>query len=208
MPPSPAPASSVVDAAAVGEKERERERARFGLDPGEPAADPASFLPWVATGSAKASIDASEHPFPTNPNTLRLVASGKADGIRNPGYWGINARPGSNFTVSFYAKSAGVHTVTAKLIAPGSSNASVAPIASAAVRLTGGSAWTKYSTTLLLSPSARAVTEAAFELTAGSTGIIWLDSISLIPGDAVAGLFRKDIYDKACSSPTKSDLSF
>lgn len=87
-----------------------------GLDRGEPAADPSSFLPWLATVGASAATDNTTQPFATNPTTLRLAVTQAGGGLSNPGYWGINAPVGSNFTVSFYAKSEGIQSLSARLV--------------------------------------------------------------------------------------------
>ena len=87
-----------------------------GLDRGEPSADPSSFLPWYATSGASAATDNTTQPFATNPTTLRLAVTQAGGGLSNPGYWGINAPVGSNFTVSFYAKSEGIQSLSARLV--------------------------------------------------------------------------------------------
>ena len=157
------------------------------LDPGEPAVNPSCFLPWVTVGSASASIDASTQPFKTNPNSLKLETTGAGGAIRNPGYWGINAQAGANFTVSFYAwRSTGTVTpITASLLSPAGAKIGAVSVEPAGTTDAAGPApgWRKFSATLVVTGPSTA--EAVFELAVPGAGTVNFDAVSLIPGDAV-----------------------
>ena len=61
----------------------------------------------------------------------------------------------------------------------------------------GDGTWRKYTATLA-TPDGVGVEAATFFLTSGGGGgdawTLWLDGVSLFPGDAVAGLFRADLF--------------
>jgi len=161
-----------------------------GLDRGEPAADLSSFLPWSVTAGALAATDNTTQPFATNPTTLRLAVTQAGGGLRNPGYWGINAPAGSNFTVSFYAKSEGIESLSARLV-----NRAGAVLGQVKLAVGPQQKWKKFSAILMIEAN-QSEPEATFELVAEQSGIVWLDAVSLIPGSAVGGLFRADIFDR------------
>ena len=70
------------DAATTHAVQFEAADGNEALDPGEPAAKPSSFAPWTVVGSATAAIDATRHPFATNPHSLRLTANVRSIHIR------------------------------------------------------------------------------------------------------------------------------
>lgn len=165
------------------------------LDPHEPAPRSESMQPWVAANTT-ASTDPTSHPFATNPVSLKVVTDGHGSGIiQNPGYWGIDSRSGMMYNLSFYAKPAeGVVRATATLRCSDGRYAATAVEAPLALDATRG--WAKYSTALRAHVSCD---DAYFQLgltTPKPAQSIHLDGFSLVPGDAVAGLFRKDIFDK------------
>jgi alpha-N-arabinofuranosidase len=187
MPPA---AGSTTDESKAADPELQVE----GLDPGEPRAAHDSFAPWSVTGSAIASTDNTTQPFKSNPTTLKFVSKVAGDSLRNPGYWGINCPSGSNFTISFYAMAQGIKSLTAQLV---NSKGVVLGKADLAVPLdisgsTGG--WKKLTANIQITAT-EPTPKAIFELVAGGAGTVNLDSVSLIPGNAVAGLFRHDIFD-------------
>ena len=61
---------------------------------------------------------------------------------------------------------------------------------------TSASGWKQFTAVVSIPTSATPTPEAAFELIAKSAGVINLDAVSAMPGDAVGGLWRKDIFEK------------
>eukprot|EP00727_Mastigamoeba_balamuthi_P007028 m51a1_g2946 putative alpha-l-arabinofuranosidase (653) ;mRNA; r:619613-621785 len=141
--------------------------------------------PWTISGGTGV-IDASTHPFATNPNTLKVTGSKVV--ITNPGYWGINCRVGMTYKGSLWAKTSGQATLRATL-----KNGQADASPEAVLHVSGD--WKKY--TFSLTANARAP-EGQFQLVVenDASGTVWLDHVSLFPGDAVRGLFRKDLFDK------------
>jgi hypothetical protein len=186
------------------------------LDPGEPAANQTSFAPWTAVGAAALRISTARPAFKTNPSTLLLNSTQTGDGARNPGFWGINVQPGANFTVSFYARTSrdggngGMKAITVQFVGSHVAVATASAAAASSTRAVLGSttvnvssslgAWQQFSVTVQIPANATATPNAAFELIAGSSGSVWFDAVSAIPGDAVGGLWRRDIFDKIAGS--------
>ena len=180
-----------------------------GRDPHEPAAILNDFRPWRAIGSATLQIDNSTSPFKSNPHSLlveRGAASGASKwGVSNPGYWGISVSVSTSFKLTLYARSSsGTHLrLRARLTGAGGQHvlgeASLEPRKDAPTMrplLTLASGWSEYSA--IISPSAGAAA-AALEVLAdtGTTSdVFWLDAVSLMPTDAIAGLSRRDLFAK------------
>ena len=157
-----------------------------GLDPQEPAAIPTDFRPWTAVGTANLSIS-TDAPFNQNPHSLRVITTKAGDGVANGGYWGMSLAAEMGYNITFFAKSADVKTVSFALLCTG---ATALPSASIAVTST----WltTAYTTSIYV-PTARS--NCSLQVLAGGAGQIVLDHVSMVPQDAVEGLFRKDLFD-------------
>eukprot|EP00727_Mastigamoeba_balamuthi_P007330 m51a1_g3217 putative alpha-l-arabinofuranosidase-like (916) ;mRNA; f:46537-49787 len=150
------------------------------------------FRPWTwqtLAGTASVATDFTTQPFQTNPAVLsvQLGASSSAQ-LRNPGFWGINCRKGMSYSGSVYVRSTTNARLVASLVVDGSA------VSTSAVVTSKPGCWKKYEFSfdgIVDRP------DAAFSLTveADKSGTVWLDSVSLVPGDAVMGLFRKDVFD-------------
>ena len=101
-------------------------------------------------------------------------------------------QPGSNFSVSFYAKTTGISSVALRFTNP----ATNAVLGTATVDVSSASsAWKQFTAVVTIPATSAPTVEAAFELVAHSAGVIHLDAVSAFPGDAVGGLWRKDVFD-------------
>jgi alpha-L-arabinofuranosidase len=98
-------------------------------------------------------------------------------GVANGGYWGINVVKGRTYSLSFFAKSSVPSTtiITAKLQNQDGSKT----YASCVVDNVAGS-WKKY-TGKLTAVNTDTQGRLAIEITAGKTGSVWLDVVSLFP---------------------------
>ena len=166
------------------------------LDPNEPPAIPTDFRPWTSVGGAKLSIDNTTAPFPSNPNSLKIecptgLPAGGA-GVANPGYWGIAVASLTSFNLTLYAKSSAAGStvrLTARLTEDGRRLAEAAVTAergASATPLADG--WVAYRA--VLKPTALAGTAATFEIVLADDHqptTFWLDGVSLVRADAVAG---------------------
>jgi len=155
-----------------------------------PDPDATDFRPWYGVGLATLSLTDSTQPFASNPMVMQLQADAPNSGIGNDGYWAISARPGVGFNLTFWAKSSQQLALQAQL----RDRASSQVVASAAlVTLTSHvNSWTRYEVSI---PAAASFVPAvSFELVvANGSGTVLLDHVSLIPQDAIYGLFRADL---------------
>jgi alpha-L-arabinofuranosidase len=146
-------------------------------------------LPWwslVAEGGGKGSmcLDLAQPLNPTNPRSLRLEIEGAGAGrvgIANEGFWGIAAKQGERYNLSFWARTAGGFTgplAIALESAGGSACTDVATIAGLAPE------WRQFKATLTAvktDPAARLVVAAT------APGIVWFDMVSLFPAATFKG---------------------
>jgi len=163
----------------------------LGTDPHEPLPDNASFAPWAAIGGASLSIDNSTAPFETNPHVLRMSGP-KGAGASNPGYWGIGLRLGVSYRLSLYAANA------AESAAPLSASLMLGDAEAGRCALSvppASSGWVQLSCTISLSGNVHLPNAGSLLLRLPESGNVALDSVSLTPSDAVAGLFRRDIFE-------------
>lgn len=127
-----------------------------------------------------------------NPHYLRFCAGQANLGFANKAYDGIALAKGGSYLVKFYARScdyAGAVTVSVQKEGR--------VIAAETVSLKTGSAreekgWVKYGVTLRAEEEVRG---ADFVMTLKSAGTVEFDFISMMPKDALAGIFRRDLVE-------------
>lgn len=156
-----------------------------------------------------------------NPHYLRLTTNEKNQGFKNKAYDGIYLSKDTGVNVIFYARAVryagnievsiknGTKAIassvikckeavpfkcwgglTVKIDDPDGSLAKVDAMEGDAYSHT--SEWVKYETTLKLSEDAK---QAELSIVLQDAGVVEFDYISAIPENAVAGVFRKDIFD-------------
>ena len=157
-----------------------------GLDPHEPPADPTDFRPWYAKGSPALSLSSTDPVYPANPHYLSVLFNTMNDAIVNDGYVGMHLEEGAHYDLTFYAK--GDVEIEVQL-------ACGDQIVGRVGFGVNGNDWTKYGAAITAerSCSGGALRVAPKDETALGV-LIHLDHISLFPGNAVAGLFRADLY--------------
>eukprot|EP00727_Mastigamoeba_balamuthi_P013673 m51a1_g8929 putative alpha-L-arabinofuranosidase (1117) ;mRNA; r:853659-857699 len=147
--------------------------------------------PWtVATtqGTATVGLTTATHPFDTNPVALSVAATAAATvQLTNPGYWGIAVALGTSYKGSVRAKSSCAWSASAVL------RDTTDDVSTTWTKSIEAGDWAKMEFTLM---GQKTSTSANFVFGVAVTGscTVWLDSFSLIPADAVLGLFRKDVY--------------
>jgi len=127
-----------------------------------------------------------------NPHYLRFTAKEAGVGFFNQAYDGISLKKGKKYLVSFYARTVsydGKLTVTVQKDGAVYASGEITP-AFGAVREERN--WMKYEIELTAKED---IEKALFVISLEKAGIIEFDFISMIPEDAVAGVFRKDIFD-------------
>lgn len=136
---------------------------------------------WETVGDAKWEISTTEPLAEENPHYLRMQVTA-GSGLRNKAYDGIYMEPQKEYEVVVYLrKIAGVK------------NASVViEDVTASFSLCDSAEWEKYSLTL---KSEKEVRNGRFSLVFEENGTVDVGFVSMMPKDAVAGVFRKDLYE-------------
>ena len=144
---------------------------------------PTDGLPYwslVQTGDARGSmhLDVEKPLNEVNPRSLRLdiaEVSGGRVGVANGGFWGIAARKGEKYELSFHARCGGGFSGPLTATLEGADG----KVCAGPAKVEGlGPDWKKFTATLTASATEP---KCRFVLTAGSAGTVWLDFVSLFP---------------------------
>ncbi|MDD6036787.1 MAG: alpha-L-arabinofuranosidase C-terminal domain-containing protein [Lachnospiraceae bacterium] len=143
-----------------------------------------------------------------NPHYARFTAKKAGAGFVNKAYDGIPFRKNMTYKVSFYAREVDylkgniVVSVTKAGVALASATVAFTPAQAenpngydAMVGNCANKEWIKYETELIGDIAEDTVTGCVFELCLTEAGCMEFDMISVIPADAVAGIFRKDLFE-------------
>ena len=142
---------------------------------------------WDAVGAARLESCKDGALSEKNAHYCRLTAKAAGAGIANAGYFGYGLKKDLDYKLSIALRSADVKGVEVALEGYGKPVIAKADIDG----LTGE--WKTYTVTL----KANACDPAArFVIKAKTAGTVDIDCVSMFPGDAVAGLFRKDLMDR------------
>lgn len=127
-----------------------------------------------------------------NPHYLRFSTKEAGAGFSNKAYNGIALEKDGKYLVSFYARTItynGKLTVSVQKDGMVYASNEVHPVIGIEEEEKN---WVKYEVELCASDD---IQNALFVITLEEPGTIEFDFISMIPRDAVAGIFRKDIFD-------------
>jgi alpha-N-arabinofuranosidase len=132
--------------------------------------------------TAKISVDAKNGPSTALPGSMKVEIA-KADvnnraGVLNEGYWGIAVRPNTQYTGSFYAKSASDAAFPMRVALVADRTGQV--LASTSVTV-GGAAWKQYKFEMRSAGQIVASAENHFEMTVDRPATFWLQVVSLFP---------------------------
>jgi len=130
----------------------------------------------------------------TNPHYLRATVCRVGEGFTNKAYDGIFMKPDVGCRVSFYAKGTG--TVQIQVLDKGGR----VLVASEELRISengkdakgSGNGWCKYETRLV---SDEEICGGIFAVIFTQIGTVSFDQFSMMPEDAVYGIFRKDLAE-------------
>ena len=140
---------------------------------GTPAGEGVSS--WTAVGDATLRLTQNGLLNSVQHNALNLAVTKAGDGVRNEGFWGMNAVEGTEYRLSFWAKSdSGFEgTLTAQL-----QTADGQPLGSAAISAQLDQRWQKLTAVIRATGNDP---RAEFALTADKAGELQLDVVSLFP---------------------------
>lgn len=128
-----------------------------------------------------------------NPHYMRVTAWEGGAGLANQGYDGICLKQGMEYRVCFWARCVRYEGSFQVAVVKNGKCYAKGEIASTQGRLETYNCFRYYELTIT---AEEAVTGAQFTLCLDKAGVVELDFISMMPGDAVAGIFRKDLFEK------------
>ena len=162
---------------------------------------------WSSTDGEEASLEISmNQPISSNnPHYLRFTAKKDGQGFKNKAYDGISLKKGLKYNISFYAREVTYPEgkILLKITKDGKTYAETT------IDFNNGKNpakdwysgiladcdfldWAFYKGELTASEN---IQGANFEIHLTKAGTVEFDLISMIPEDAVAGIFRKDLFD-------------
>lgn len=132
--------------------------------------------------------------FRENPNYLRFTASKPGQGFKNKAYNGIYLEKGQGYRVSFYARLASYQGNFLVSVKKGDKVYAEAVIACAKEPTEEWCLhkWARYETVLKAEEPAEG---ADFVIALEAEGCVEFDFISMMPENAVAGIFRRDLFE-------------
>lgn len=127
-----------------------------------------------------------------NPHYMRVEAKRAGGGLANKAYSGITLKKGLDYKITFFARCVrfgGDFTVSIVKdgVVYGKASVSSSDFVSETYNF-----FRKYEFTLTADDDIRG---AVFALTVNEPGIVEFDFVSMFPGDAVAGVFRRDLFE-------------
>ena len=143
---------------------------------------------WSENATCKLTIGTEAPQNEVNPHYLHVETKSCNEGFANKAYDGIYVQEGKSYTVSFYARTSSYSDEVTVSVCAGNTVA-----AKASVSITADGSWNLYSLTLTAETTLR---HASFVMTLNAPGTVDFDFISMIPEDAVLGLFRRDLAEK------------
>lgn len=125
--------------------------------------------------------------FPENPHYMRIAANEAGAGMKNKAYDGVYLTKGMGYQLSFYARS---YDYKGAALAGVYQNG--VPLIEKKVKLKADGKWRKYSFRLKSKADAE---RADFAFTLCKAGMVHADCFSLMPENAVLGVFRRDLVE-------------
>lgn len=138
---------------------------------------------WSASGNAAISIETENPQNEVNPHYLRLTANEAGAGVSNKAYDGIYMEAAESYELTFYARAEKMNKM----------DIHVSDCAWSTIIIDGDGQWKQYRVTL---KAGRMLEKGTFKMLLKEEGTIDLDLVSLMPKDAVRGIFRKDLVQK------------
>lgn len=143
-------------------------------------------------GSTRLSIVQGSPVSGNAPHYLRAEAAEPGCGFSNRAYDGICMRPERTYHVSFYARSAGYQGRLKIAAVKDKAVLAEAHVEVAEPDAFGWRKWTKYELDLSVAQEVRG---AVLAVCLEGQGVMEFDHFSMMPDDAVCGVFRKDLAE-------------
>lgn len=160
------------------------------------------------TESGRLDINENSPLCDKNPHYIRFTATKDGDGFANKAYDGLVLRNGMRYKISFYARefrylegdievalTKDGKTLVSSVITFLPAQAAMPTDYEAMIGDCAFKAWNRYETSILVNLDTEFVEGCRFEIRLTKPGIVEFDMFSMIPDDAVAGIFRKDLFE-------------
>ena len=142
---------------------------------------------YPAGSSVGLKVKTDRPLFPENPHYMRLTVQEPGTGMKNKAYDGVFLKAKSEYRISFYARSYDYKgALRVGVYADG------APLIEKKVKLKADGRWRRYAFRL---KSKTAADGANFCVTLAKAGTVHLDAFSLMPSNAILGVFRRDLVE-------------
>lgn len=146
------------------------------------------WIPYPGTGEGAGMKYLSDQPaFKENPHYLEFTASHNQKGFTNQAYEGIPLVKGKKYKISFYAKASEYNGEIEINVHKNGRN-----VTSSFIVGQLSEEWTQYEGTI---EALETVRNSDFVVQLSEIGTVNFDLISLMPEDAVLGIFRKDLVE-------------
>lgn len=149
-----------------------------------------SMYPAGAEGSTR-PVTGSPHSE-ENPHYMRLRAEQAGEGIQNKAYEGIYLKKGMEYRLTFWARCVKFEGDFEAFVEKGGTRYACTRISASQGREETYNHFRRYEAVMRAEAD---VEKGNFVLTLSGPGTVELDFVSLFPGDAVCGIFRKDLFD-------------
>lgn len=127
-----------------------------------------------------------------NPHYLRFTATEAGQGFSNKAYRGIFLEKGKEYRVSFYARTAAYEGDLLVTVQKDGNRAAEAKVACIHAPKKSWQKWHRYETVLT---ARQDVQGGLFVMELDQAGVVEFDFISMMPADAAAGIFRRDLFE-------------
>lgn len=127
-----------------------------------------------------------------NPYYLRFTADYAGQGFANKAYEGVRLEKGKQYRASFYARCVSYEGDLTVSVVKDRVRFASADVACVHAPQGSWQKWVRYEAVLEAKEDVRG---AQFVIALTAPGVVEFDFVSLMPCDAVAGVFRKDLFD-------------
>lgn len=159
---------------------------------GDYYAEPDYGYAWEALDGGEMRFVVGSPLCRENPHYLRFSASEPGQGFANKAYAGIHLAADADYKISFYARAAHFH---GNFLVSVEKDGKVYAEAKCKAVSTDESAWREWKKYELTLSAKESVSGAKFVIRLDEAGDVEFDFISMMPADAVAGVFRKDLFE-------------
>lgn len=127
-----------------------------------------------------------------NPHYMRLETRAEGEGIANKAYDGIYLKKGMDYRLTFWARCVAFEGEFVFFVEKDGIRYAQGRLAASAGQEETYNHFRRYEAVIKAGESVEC---ALFALCLSEPGVVELDFVSLFPGDAVAGIFRRDLFD-------------